>query len=105
MMGVQDNSVVSMRIPFPQGNITVPTSGETCNAGNGNVTAACTPVRLPILWPQTTIVWPCGKGVPSGSAVTSQGLNGGAEYVAYPYATFTNGTKAAILTDCDEGSL
>jgi hypothetical protein len=105
VIGVQDNSVVNMRIPLPQGNITVPTSGETCNGGFGsNITSTCTPQRYPVLWPQTTIVWPCGKGIPSGGAVTAQGFYAGV-YVAYPYATFTNGTKAALLTDCDEGSL
>jgi hypothetical protein len=87
VVGVEVNNVVNMTIPVPSGNVTVPSGGP-----------GATQSRLPVLWPQTTTVWPCAAGLPSGSAVVSQGVYAG-EYIAYSYAALTNGTKAALIED------
>jgi len=79
--------VVNMTIPLPSGNVTVP-------VGNPGATQS----RLPVLWPQTTTVWPCGEGLPSGSTVVPQGVYAG-EYIAYSYAALANGTRAALNED------
>jgi hypothetical protein len=50
------------------------------------------------------MVWPCGEGVPNGSAVTGQYFYGG-YYIAYPFVNMPNGTKAALSNDCNVGSL
>jgi len=84
VVGVEANNVVNMTIPVPSGNVTTP-SGATQS-------------RLPVLWPQTTTVWPCAEGLPSGSTVVPQGVYAG-EYIAYSYAALANGTKAALNED------
>lgn len=104
VIGVMPGTTVNMAIPLPYGNVTVPSSEESCVIGNGgNLTSTC--MRVPgqsVFEPPTTIVWPCGLGVPNGSAGTAQGFYGG-YYVAYSYVAFPNGTKAALLNDCTGG--
>lgn len=69
---------------------------------SSNVTSSSTstPSNFPVFVPQTTIVWPCGKGLPSGSAVTAQGVYAG-KYIAKTFAVLPNGTKASIPTDAE----
>jgi len=93
VVGVEANNVVNMTIPVPSGNVTTPWGSP-----------GATPSRLTVLSPQTTTVWPCGQGLPSGSAVTAQGVYAG-EYVAFSYAALPNGTKAALREDCAVGGL
>ena len=89
VVGVEANTVVNMTIPLPSGAITTPwSSGGTRQA-------------LPFLWPNTSIVWPCGA-LPNDSTVTPQGVYAG-QYVAYSYALLPNGTAAAIDEDCSFG--
>jgi hypothetical protein len=106
VLGVLPNNVVNMAIPLPSGNATVPSSLKSCVTSTfSNITSTCTRVPgTPVLWPLTTIVWPCGEGLPNGSAVTPQGFYGG-YYIAYSFAAFPNGTKAALTNDCNIGSL
>jgi len=87
VVGVEVNNVVNMTIPLPSGNVTVPWGSP-----------GATHSRLPVLWPQTTTVWPCGEGLPSGSTVVPQGVYAG-EYIAYSYAALANGTRAALNED------
>jgi hypothetical protein len=90
VLGVEANTVVNMTIPLPSGQITTPwSSGGTRQA-------------LPFLWPNTSIVWPCGEALPNNSTATSQGVYAG-QYVAYSYAALPNGTAAAIAEDCPVG--
>jgi len=106
VIGVMPGTTVNMALPLPSGNATVPSSEESCVTGNGgNITSTCTKVPgLPVFEPPTTIVWPCGLGLPNGSAGTAQGFYGG-YYIAYSYAALPNGTKAALLNDCNVGGL
>jgi hypothetical protein len=105
VLGVLPNYTLSFALPLPSGNATVPASVETCvTAQFSNQTSGCTTgPGTPILWPATTIVWPC-EGLPSGAAVTGEYFYG-AYFIAYPFATLANGTKAALSQDCDIGSL
>jgi len=90
VVGVENNTVVNMTIPLPSGAIATPQT----SAGQSG---------MPFLWPNTSIVWPCGEGLPDGSAVTPQGVYGG-EYVTFSYAALPNGTSAALPEDCSVGS-
>lgn len=105
LLGVIANTTLTLSIPLPSGNASVP-DGQSCIYGDGsNVTSTCVQDRTPILWPATTKVLACGEGVPSGSAVTPEGLYGG-YYVAYAYADAPNGTEYAFDTSgCVIGSL
>ena len=89
VVGVEANTV-NMTIPLPSGQITTPWS------------SGGTPQSLPFLWPNTSIVWPCGA-LPNGSTVTPQGAYAG-QYIAYSYAVLQNGTSAALAEDCAVGS-
>jgi len=84
VVGVEANNVVNMTIPVPSGNVTVPAGGHGAAQS-----------RFPVLWPQTTTVWPCAQGLPSGSTVVPQGVYAGV-YIAYSYVALANGTKAAL---------
>jgi len=64
VVGVENNTVVNMTIPLPSGAIAT----TQTSAGQSG---------MPFLWPNTIIVWPCGEGLPDGSAVTPQGVYGG----------------------------
>jgi hypothetical protein len=91
VVGVEANTMVNMTIPLPSGEITTPwNSGGTRQA-------------LSFLWPNTSIVWPCGEALPDNSTATSQGVYAG-QYVAYSYAVLPNGTDAALAEDCALGS-
>jgi hypothetical protein len=105
LLGVIANTTLTLSIPLPSGNASVP-DGQSCIMGNGsNITSTCVQDRTPILWPATTKVLSCGEGVPSGSAVTGEGLYGG-YYIAYAFANAPNGTKYAFDTSgCVIGSL
>jgi hypothetical protein len=90
VVGVEANTVINMTIPLPSGEMTTPwSSGGTRQA-------------LPFLWPNTSIVWPCGEALPNNSTATPQGVYAG-QYVAYSYAALPNGTAAAIAGDCPSG--
>lgn len=90
VVGVKNNTVVNMTIPLPSGEITTPQT----SAGQSS---------LLFLWPNTSIVWPCGEGLPDGSTVTPQGVYAG-EYVAFSYAVLPNGTSTALAEDCSVGT-
>jgi len=85
VVGVENNTVVNMIIPLPSGEITTPGGGGA--------------PQLPFLSPKTSMVWPCGRGLPDGSTVTPQGVYAG-QYIAYSYAVLQNGTSAALPEDC-----
>lgn len=107
VLGVLPNNTINLAIPLPSGNATVPASIESCvTAQFSNMTSGCTSgPGTPILWPATTMVWSCGEGVPSGSAVTGQYLYGD-YYIAYAFVNMPNGTKAALSNEgCIVGSL
>jgi hypothetical protein len=55
MVGIEANNLVNMTIPLPSGKVTVPLGSP-----------GATQSRLPVLWPQTTTVWPCGEGFRAG---------------------------------------
>ena len=92
MVGVEANNVVNMTIPLPSGNVTTPWGSPGASQS-----------RLPVIWPQTTTVWPCGGALPNGSTVTPQGVYAG-RYIAYSYAALQNGTRAALPEDCASGT-
>ena len=105
LLGVIANTTLTMSMPLPSGNATIP-NGQSCEIGNGyNTTSTCVQDRTPILWPATTKVLSCGQGVPNGSAVTPEGLYGG-YYIAYTFANAPNSTKYAFdNTGCIVGGL
>lgn len=103
LVGVEANTMISMTIPLPSGNITTPVGSETATQ-SGNVTRSASQYGFPFLWPQTSSVWPCGEGLPDGSTAVPQGLYAG-QYVAFSYAVLQNGTKVALPEDCGVGSL
>jgi len=90
VVGVEADTVVNMTIPLPSGEITTPSS------------SGGTPQSLPFLWPNTSIVWPCGEALPDNSTATAQGVYAG-QYIAYSFAALPNGTAAAIAEDCSSG--
>jgi hypothetical protein len=98
VVGVEPNSTLKMTFPLPSGNITIP-EGYTAATRSGNVTRTASEMTMPVYWPPTTLLWPCGGGLPSGSAVTGQGVYAGM-YIAYSFANFPNGTKAALPSYC-----
>lgn len=91
VVGVEANTVVNMTMPLPSGEITTPWNSDG------------TSQSLPFLWPNTSIVWPCGA-LPNDSTVTPQGVYAG-QYIAYSYVALPNGTAAAVDEDCAFGSL
>jgi hypothetical protein len=103
VVGVEANTVINMTIPLPSGNVTAPL-GSTTATQSGNVTRSATQYGFPFLWPQISTVWPCGKGLPDGSAVVPQGVYAG-QYVAFSYAALQNGTNVALPEDCGVGSV
>jgi hypothetical protein len=71
------------------------TVASQMSTSNMTSTSTTTSSSFPVYYPQTSFAWPCGKGLPSGSAVNPKGNYAG-EYIAESYAVLPNSTQVSL---------